>query len=103
MGSEFFELRGICPVDREKITVLIAKSEFKKFTDFPISVFYMHRGHGLILYVDANQKVRGIEKINVNLVTNAIQTGDQTKKLHGKVLSVNPKQFFGNKKVIFLS
>ncbi|GAJ18949.1 unnamed protein product, partial [marine sediment metagenome] len=33
--------------------------------DYPVALVYMHHGHSLLLYIDADFKVRGAEIVSI--------------------------------------
>jgi len=97
----------LCPVDHEKIELLVDLQVFQKFTSFPVSAGpVLHKDHSLIVYLDANLKIRGIERIQMPLTNQDQNKGlisiSNSKIRYGHLKSADPKKYFGEKKVIFL-
>jgi len=51
-----------CKADFE---ICIKKSFIQNAKNFPVSIVFFHRGHGIVLYLDANTKVRGAELVDI--------------------------------------
>jgi hypothetical protein len=63
-------IREVCPTCKKTIKFAIDTEKITgKTNKFPISVAIRHEDHDLIVYIDANYKVRGIEPIFENLIT----------------------------------
>jgi len=97
----------ICPFDKEKIEFTIDLNYLKKQPSFPISALFQHKEHYLLIYIDANAMVRGIEMVNLNLIPmqqmkDFLVLPNNKEIRYGKIEKVNPKEFFGNKKALFL-
>lgn len=58
-------VRAECKVCSENHKVCIRKSLIQNAKDYPVSIVYMHLGHGLLLYIDANFRVRGAELVDI--------------------------------------
>lgn len=61
----------ICPICNENFKKKLEIPNFDKIKDFPITSVFLCKGnamhpemHQLLLYIDANRKVRGIEEIH---------------------------------------
>jgi hypothetical protein len=59
-------VRGECKVCKCEYHVCIKNDLIEKATDFPVAVVYFHKGHGMLLYIDGNFKVRGVERVSIN-------------------------------------
>jgi len=51
-----------CKADYE---ICLKKSFIQNAKNFPVSIVFFHRGHGIVLYIDANSKVRGAELVDI--------------------------------------
>jgi hypothetical protein len=58
-------VRAECKVCSENHKVCIRRSLIQKAKDYPVSIVFMHLGHGLLLYIDANFRVRGAELVDI--------------------------------------
>ena len=45
--------------------VYVRKSLIENAKDYPVALVFMHRGHGTLIYIDANFKVRGTENVAI--------------------------------------
>lgn len=54
-----------CRICKTDYLVCIKKSLVEKASNFPVSIVFYHRGHGTVIYLDANFKVRGVEIVEI--------------------------------------
>jgi hypothetical protein len=54
-----------CKLCQTTHKVAIKKILVTECKNFPVSIVYIHHGHGLVLYIDANFKVRGAELVDI--------------------------------------
>ncbi len=59
-------VRGDCRICKTEYWVCIKKDLIEKTTDYPVALVHIHRGHGMLLYIDANFRVRGVERVSIN-------------------------------------
>jgi hypothetical protein len=58
-------LKTECRLCNQKYEVCVKKSLIKNAKDFPVSLVFMHNGHGILLYLDANTKIRSSEYVDL--------------------------------------
>jgi hypothetical protein len=61
IGSSIAFLRADCNACKSTISVCVKKSLVNNASNYPVSLVYIHNGHGLLIYIDKNFKVRGAE------------------------------------------
>ena len=54
-----------CKLCKINHALCINKTLIEKAPSFPISIVYLHKGIGLIVYLDAHMKVRGVEPVTI--------------------------------------
>ena len=54
-----------CKLCKISHALCINKTLIEKAPSFPISIVYLHKGIGLIVYLDAHMKVRGVEPVTI--------------------------------------
>ena len=54
-----------CRVCNRALPVFIKKSFVENAESYPVSIVYNHKGHALLLYIDKNFAVRGIELVSI--------------------------------------
>ncbi len=59
-------VRGECRICKAEYYVCVKKDLIEKTTDYPVALVHIHRGHGMLLYIDANFRVRGVERVSIN-------------------------------------
>jgi hypothetical protein len=55
-----------CRVCKQEIDIAIKKILISEAKNFPVALVYYHKGHGALLYIDANFKVRGVEQVDIS-------------------------------------
>ena len=59
-------VRGECRICKTEHYVCVKKDLIEKTNDYPVALVHIHRGHGMLLYIDANFRVRGVERVSIN-------------------------------------
>ena len=59
-------VRGGCQICKSEYYVCVKKDLIEKAKDYPVALVFIHRGHGMLLYIDANFKVRGVERVAIS-------------------------------------
>ncbi len=54
-----------CPVCKKTLIVYIKKSIIKNADYYPIPMVYTHQGHAILIYVDMNLDIRGVELVSI--------------------------------------
>ncbi|MHA1803094.1 MAG: hypothetical protein ACTSU4_01010 [Promethearchaeota archaeon] len=54
-----------CPACKKMMPVYIKKSIIKNAEFFPIPIVYSHQGHAILIYVDQNLDIRGVELVSI--------------------------------------
>jgi hypothetical protein len=54
-------LKANCRTCNCDFEVYVKKTLVEKGSNFPVSIVFLHKNHGMIIYIDANFKVRGAE------------------------------------------
>ncbi len=54
-----------CKLCKISHAMCINKTLIEKAPSFPMSIVYLHKGIGLIVYLDAHMKVRGVEPVTI--------------------------------------
>jgi len=55
-----------CRVCKRTLPILVKKSLIKNATSYPVPVVFVHAGHAVVVYVDQNFVMRGVELVNMN-------------------------------------
>jgi len=58
--------RVSCKACKKDLEIFIKKSLIEKSQKFPVSLVYIHEGHGLLLFIDKNFVVRGAEIVDIS-------------------------------------
>ena len=58
-------IRAYCRICGKYVNVYVKKSMIEDAEDYPVALVYMHHGHSLLLYIDADFKVRGAEIVSI--------------------------------------
>ena len=59
--SKFKQLRFIDPISKKSVSLKIKRALIEEATNFPVSITYFQENHAIILYIDKNFSVRGVE------------------------------------------
>ncbi len=59
-------VRSYCRLCNTSHRVCVKKSLIENAENYPVSLVYFHQGHGVLLHIDANFKVRGTELVNIS-------------------------------------
>ncbi|MBD3350861.1 MAG: hypothetical protein GF364_05180 [Candidatus Lokiarchaeota archaeon] len=54
-------VRAYCKVCKGHLEICVKNSFVDDASDYPVSMVYIHEGHGLLIYIDASYRVRGAE------------------------------------------
>lgn len=54
-----------CPVCKKTLPVFIKRTIIKNTEYFPIPMVYIHQGHAILIYVDMNLDIRGVELVSI--------------------------------------
>ncbi len=54
-----------CRVCNSILPIIVKKSFIEKSEDYPVPLVYSHKGHAILLFIDRNFDVRGIELVNI--------------------------------------
>lgn len=57
---------AFCRVCNQDIQIAIKKMLVTEAKNYPVALVYYHQGHGILLYLDANLKVRGVEQVDIS-------------------------------------
>ena len=58
-------LRINCKYCNAPHKIIVKKSLIEESENFPVAIVYLHFGNGLLVYIDANFKVRGVEPVRI--------------------------------------
>lgn len=58
-------INAYCRICGEYVNVYVKDSLIEDAEDYPVALVYMHHGHSLLLYIDADFKVRGAEIVSI--------------------------------------
>lgn len=58
-------VKANCRGCKADFDICIKKSFIQNAKNFPVSIVFFHRGHGILIYLDANTKVRGAELVDI--------------------------------------
>ena len=58
-------ITAYCRICGKYVNVYVKKSMIEDAQDYPVALVYMHHGHSLLLYIDADFKVRGAEIVSI--------------------------------------
>ena len=53
-----------CRVCKQILPILVKKSFIDNSEDYPVPLVYSHKGHAILLFIDKNFDVRGVELVN---------------------------------------
>lgn len=59
-------VKARCKVCKKIIDVCVKRSMIDNAEDYPVSLVYIHEGHGLLIYVDAGYRVRAAEIVKTS-------------------------------------
>lgn len=66
IGDYIKYVKAQCRACKSIINVCVKKSMIENATDYPVSLVYIHEGHGLLIYIDAGYRVRAAEIVNTS-------------------------------------
>ncbi|MHA1340331.1 MAG: hypothetical protein ACTSRZ_09025 [Promethearchaeota archaeon] len=58
--------RVFCKACKKILNIYIKNSLISTTKNYPVSLVYIHEGHGLLLYIDKNYTVRGAEIVDIS-------------------------------------
>ncbi|MEJ2248771.1 MAG: hypothetical protein P8Y70_05575 [Candidatus Lokiarchaeota archaeon] len=59
------KIDAYCRVCKKVLPVYVKKSFIKNAEDFPVPLVYTHKGHAVLVFIDMNFDVRGVELVNM--------------------------------------
>ncbi len=57
-------IKARCRVCDKILPIHVKKSFIEKSEDFPVPLVYSHKGHAILIFIDRNFDVRGVELVN---------------------------------------
>ncbi|MBD3196734.1 MAG: hypothetical protein GF317_16880 [Candidatus Lokiarchaeota archaeon] len=59
-------INAYCRVCKKVLPIYVKKSFIENAEDFPVPLVYTHAGHAILVFIDRNFDVRGVELVNVS-------------------------------------
>jgi hypothetical protein len=60
------KLNAYCMVCKRVLPIFVKKSFINNAEDFPVPLVYTHRGNAILIFIDQNFDVRGVELVNMS-------------------------------------
>lgn len=57
---------GICKVCNKEMQIAVKKKLIVEAESFPVALVFYHKGHGILVYLDRDFKVRGVEQVDIS-------------------------------------
>ncbi len=57
-------INAYCRVCKKILPILVKKSFIDNAEDYPVPLVYSHKGHAILIFIDKNFDVRGVELVN---------------------------------------
>ncbi|TFF87167.1 MAG: hypothetical protein EU549_05250 [Promethearchaeota archaeon] len=59
------KINAYCRVCKKVLPIFVKKSFINNSEDFPVPLVYSHKGHAILVFIDQNFDVRGVELVNM--------------------------------------
>ena len=59
------KINAYCRVCKKILSIFVKKSFINNSEDFPVPLVYSHKGHAILVFIDQNFDVRGVELVNM--------------------------------------